>query len=695
MPINPNEEITPETSQEAFTARTYDPMQPVPEEAETKMEAYIKYLYDKTQRLPEKPDTREEYFMMIAGQNIEPGGNVEPLNVTANGTYSETGKAYSPVIVNVPLPSNANERKSVTSYPVTDSANYPLPKCDVTVSNADKCEVIVTNDGQITEDSEPYLNRHSAGGNTELDEVIGGTVAWNQLAQKNTASWTINNVTVTLNDDEFTITSNNDAQAVVKASEIRAINNHVYFCSAYLKTGDPDYAAIIGVRYRNGLMAGDGRTSNTDYTLCSCIGKADNDSYLSLRIQNAAPIGASIYAKKAMFIDLTQLFSSTIADYIHSLEQATAGSGIAWLKSCGYLTEDYYAYQSGKLESVNVARHKMVGFNQWDEQWTTSVVSSETRVVNKNPIRVIPNETYYFTAPATMYINAVTANGNYVRYLGGIATTKTLTIPSDVNYIGFSVSGSYGATYNNDICINISDASKNGTYEPYHEYTYPLDSSLTLRGIPKLNASNQLYYDGDRYEASGRVKRKYGIVDLGTLTWTRYNFDGVYAFFANVPDRIPNGACINDKYSVITERTSASQLSDKTMATNVNTTYIYVRDDSYYDAASFTTAMSGIMLVYGKATPTYEDSSPFEANQIVDANGTEEYIDAGVEAGIRDVAIPVGHETKYYNGKAYVKPLTAGTSDTVSMADMGIMPTSPMYIEANGTLDVEYWKSNS
>lgn len=28
------------------------------------------------------------------------------------------------------------------------------------------------------------------------------------------------------------------------------------------------------------------------------------------------------------------------------------------------------------------------------------------------------------------------------------------------------------------------------------------------------------------------------------------------------------------------------------------------------------------------------------------------------------------------------------------MADMGIMPTSPMYIEANGTLDVEYWKSN-
>ena len=175
MPINPNEEITPETSQEAFTARTYDPMQPVPEEAETNMEAYIKYLYDKTQRLPEKPDTREEYFMMIAGQNIGPGSDVEPLTVTENGTYSETGKAYSPVTVEVPLPTNANERKTATRYPVTDSANYPLPKCDVTVSNADKCEVIVTNDGQITEDSTPYLYRQSAGGSNCLDSLVGTT----------------------------------------------------------------------------------------------------------------------------------------------------------------------------------------------------------------------------------------------------------------------------------------------------------------------------------------------------------------------------------------------------------------------------------------------------------------------------------------------------------------------------------------
>ena len=341
MPINPNEELTPETSQEAFTARTYDPMQPVPEEAETNMEAYIKYLYDKTQRLPEKPDTREEYFMMKAGQNIEPGGDVEPLTVTANGTYSEAGKAYSPVTVNVPLPTNANEHKSATSYPVTDSANYPLPKVDVTVTDADKCEVIVTTDNTITEDSGVYIERQSGGGNRELDAIVGGSIVWNQLVKDTDTSCTVQ-------------------------------SGHKYV----LKQGST-YTIVI-----------------SDGTAFTVDGSVNDNVH-----------------------DLTATFGTTIADYIYSLEQATAGSGIAWLKSYGYLTEDYYGYTANKIESVSVARHVMKDSND-------------------------------------------------------------------------SVIGSYA--------IN----------------------PITLRGIPTLNASNQLYYDGDRYEASGRVTRKCGIVDLGTLSWS-------------------------------------------------------------------------------------------------------------------------------------------------------------------------------
>ncbi len=38
---------------------------------------------------------------------------------------------------------------------------------------------------------------------------------------------------------------------------------------------------------------------------------------------------------------------------------------------------------------------------------------------------------------------------------------------------------------------------------------YALDSDLELRGIPKLDSNNKLYYDGDEYEPSGNVIRKY------------------------------------------------------------------------------------------------------------------------------------------------------------------------------------------
>lgn len=40
---------------------------------------------------------------------------------------------------------------------------------------------------------------------------------------------------------------------------------------------------------------------------------------------------------------------------------------------------------------------------------------------------------------------------------------------------------------------------------------YPLDDNLELRGIPKLDSNNELYYDGDTYASDGTVTRKYGI----------------------------------------------------------------------------------------------------------------------------------------------------------------------------------------
>lgn len=58
-----------------------------------------------------------------------------------------------------------------------------------------------------------------------------------------------------------------------------------------------------------------------------------------------------------MVTDITQMLGPTIADYVYNLEQATAGSGIAWLKSYGFFTEDYYAYSAPTLQSVEATSH--------------------------------------------------------------------------------------------------------------------------------------------------------------------------------------------------------------------------------------------------------------------------------------------------------------------------------------------------
>jgi len=103
----------------------------------TRKEMFIKRIYDKTQVVPE-PITREEMFLKKAGDETT-DVTIEQLNVSANGTYSESGKAYSPVIVNVPappIPDNAYLLNEVEGLPsdiatFSDGSNLPMPKLQV------------------------------------------------------------------------------------------------------------------------------------------------------------------------------------------------------------------------------------------------------------------------------------------------------------------------------------------------------------------------------------------------------------------------------------------------------------------------------------------------------------------------------------------------------------------------------------
>lgn len=579
-----------------------------------------------------------DFFDILLAKKLKNDKDVSivQLNVSENGTYSESGKAYSPVVVDVQPPSNSYLRTPIDSYPTT-AEQLPIPKCDVEIANQKSCKVFVSNKPFVN-DKVPYIYRKSAGGDRVYEKLIGGTIAWNQLVQSADTSCTLPN-----------------------------IHRYIARISGTWSIGTSDGTAITV----------DGSTGD-------------------------------------MVFDITQMFGITIADYIYSLEQATAGAGVAWFRQM--FPNDYYAYDSGSLQSVNVASKKVVGFNQWDEEWEVGNIntsgnnsSANDRIRTKNYNRILPNTTYYFGYSGNVdgvggLIFFYDSNKTFISSLNKNANT-TFTTPANAMYLRFRTYTAYGNVYRNDFCINISDASKNGTYEPYNVHTYALDSDLELRGLPKLDSNNNLYYDGDTYESNGTVTRRYGIVDLGSLNWIKFlDQVGVFTSTSDVDNMYVSGSGAVEvpiKCGKYVSGLSANELFDddnldNSIAANGVYPRFIVRDTSKnsLNPTEFAAAMVGVYVLYPLATQTSENADPFINPQIVDADGTEEFVDYAYSQSTRDVAVPVGHDSLYYNGQLYQTDFAQATTDTINMAELHsiVPPSGEFYITSNGTLSVDVWK---
>lgn len=142
----------------------------------------------------------------------------------------------------------------------------------------------------------------------------------------------------------------------------------------------------------------------------------------------------------------------------------------------------YYSFNAGTLINNAATALETVGFNQWDEEWEVGTLnevsgmpeSSSSYIRAKNYIPALPNTEYYFIGGVACYAydkayNMLTRFFN--QGTGGAATT-----PAGTAFIRFR-SYKQTTTYNHDICVNISDPSRNGTYEPYWKRTLPLGLS--------------------------------------------------------------------------------------------------------------------------------------------------------------------------------------------------------------------------
>lgn len=386
--------------------------------------------------------------------------------------------------------------------------------------------------------------------------------------------------------------------------------------------------------------------------------------------------------------DLTAMFGSTIADYIYSLEQSTAGAGVAWFRKL--FPKPYYSYNAGELLSVNAVGKKTVGFNQFDK---TTVVNGKyyTKAGNENTstdyfhsvfIRVVPNTSYYLKAKNMAGVwNVVYFDGDKnglnsaMQVYPADASGGTFTTPADCHYVAVNGNASNPA---DNICLSLVwDGSRDGEYEEYEAHEYALDD-LTLRGIPKLDASNNLYYDGDTYPPSGEIQRKIVEVTIpaDVTTWSTYagkSFVAI-AFSAVGITNIKSGTLaerMSNSIANIAKGTGWDNLkngseigyvlsSDNWLGINIG-----IVDPTQAQINQWLTDHP-LTIQYVAETPTTEQADPFVQPFVVDDFGTEAFIDGEFEDGDRDVAIPVGHVTQYQanlRAKLEMAPDSPGDGD--------------------------------
>lgn len=199
-------------------------------------------------------------------------------------------------------------------------------------------------------------------------------------------------------------------------------------------------------------------------------------------------------------------------------------------------------------------------FNLWDEQWEKGSINNSSGqpttsndwMRSKNYIEVNPNLRYYCkTNSSNLIIHEYDENGTNITYQQNI-TNKAFVVGNTTKLIKFNWKvGSEGQTYQNNICINIYNTSKNGQYEPYGNSiadtpTFLRPEKIKSSGInisQTINSSSEIllnfdipeYLSGKTYQPKDLIRYNNCIYyclnqtsnpPTNTLDWLRLNYTG-------------------------------------------------------------------------------------------------------------------------------------------------------------------------
>ena len=400
-----------------------------------------------------------------------------------------------------------------------------------------------------------------------------------------------------------------DSQDGILIYGVKVLSGHKYLLQREIAEGNFYLMPIV-----NGVEEYDMRLVPDEYAK---IFTSQHTDTTDARVYGTAHMGGCVVA------DLTLMFGA--GNEPTTIEEYNARKPIV---------ADEYAVNEGEVIHMNVDKVKSVGDNAWDELWeqgalnntTGQPISSDSHIRSKNYTEVIAGETYYMMGNfIVLYYNEEHEAMDW----WSVAGSRELTIPSNVRYIKLYAEGT---TYHNDILVSLYHsgwkAEKDDQYQPYWEDILPLN--IIRKYFPQGMKSAGSAHDEIRYnKKKGKWEKvqKVASLDLGTLSWDTAASGHFY-----VEDELGDIGYSN----LICARyeTGPGQFSgmpkDKTIGNNDTAPYngyIFVRDDSYTDAASFKAAMQGVILYYELAQPIVtEITDTFRDYYNVADFGTEQAI---------------------------------------------------------------------
>lgn len=441
-------------------------------------------------------------------------------------------------------------------------------------------------------------------GTAKIENIKGNTVVWNQKCDtRNFSNTTHRNITYVKQSNGAVEVNGTASGNSVNFYNFPFIQGHVYYIPN--KTADLNY----------------GTSANNDTTWnvgAFNLFTATTQNIIMVYAGNGTTVNnVKIFP---MLFDLTLIYGA--GNEPTSVAQFEADY-LKWFgKPLGY-----EPYNEGELIPVKMTGVKTTGFNIFNKTEIdnrTAIMAASGATTNNqilfatHYIKVIQNNTYRFSegfAIGSGYYGIAYYDDNK-NYISGVVTNElnvsfSRTIPNGVSYIRIC-----GRTTYIDTCIiNISDTSKNGTYEPYEEHTVSFDVT-TLQG--KLNGEGGLVTPfADGLKKAGSVQDEiycsgnkiYGVkrvdsVDLGTLNW---NIDNQGTFYVNVAGMHSTTTGEIDyinakyKYDSVPVSVTLANIQDKHIRRVGD--FIGIKDNSYPNTSDFKSAMNGVMLYYELAEP--------------------------------------------------------------------------------------------